>query len=392
MDLRDKIEKEIEKHGVVIDDYLDSLLYGITDKVNNNKLEALKYDLFKRIRLCTDSKHKNFVYALEELEDILSDIRTKYEKAIDQYSDVNYPHQIATELHTLQQATSARHKLNKFPSLSKVTNGLDFGYYVFYADPNVGKTAIVQSICIDALKSNDDVAVMYFSMDDISEKIISRFIAGLTVYNSVSSYGFLGDAERNFININDIGKKQYDKDQESSRNKAFEDFISFTENKDRRLYIYDAKSVKTFADIKRLVRDKKQRHNKVIVCVDAPLRIQVKGFKTDLERNDYRADQLDAIANEFKIPMLTTHEILKDKNRTGVPNLGDIKGSGTFGYNAKFAMAMAPTDIQKFDMKQDNSVSCYIRKNKLTDMRGAFMTKFYAASSYHVEVNDEYNM
>jgi hypothetical protein len=60
--------------------------------------------------------------------------------------------------------------LDKFKTLANNVDGLQPGFYFLGAESNVGKTALLTNLTLDALDTNPDVAVMYFHSNKVSYK------------------------------------------------------------------------------------------------------------------------------------------------------------------------------------------------------------------------------
>jgi len=83
--------------------------------------------------------------------------------------------------------------LNKFQNLCNNIDGVQPGLYLIGAETNIGKTAMLTNVSLDLIESNDDVRVLYFSMDDAWNVIINRFLGIITE-----------------IDLNQVQRRQYD--------------------------------------------------------------------------------------------------------------------------------------------------------------------------------------
>jgi hypothetical protein len=399
--MRDRIEKILRDEGYPIDDYFERLLDGLDLKTKEFATRSIGDDLFSSLSSNLESYgKKTLTENLEDLESLVMDYQQKKNMILSEDKDSYYPHELALELNEGVDNEAGNIHLPSMPRIEQATNNLSSGYYIFYAEPNVGKSALSISIGAEALDKNPNSAVLYFSMDDPQRDIVRRFISAIAANRWEEKHGGTRQKDETYIKINDVSKKltspyftddnKYGEMAEARRQDAIAKFIRLTAPDSRRLYIYDALGVRNFSEIRKIIRDKKRKHENLIVCLDAVLRVPVKG-NNEFEKNEMRADTVDFIANEFKVPLLTTAELTKDKDRKGLPTLAGIKGTSRFGYNAKFALALAMNDSEKFDSGEDYKVLGYITKNKLSSGKGDVGFEFLPFSSRYKEIDEEYS-
>ncbi|MBU0490010.1 MAG: hypothetical protein KKD31_18885, partial [Bacteroidetes bacterium] len=87
------------------------------------------------------------------------------------------------EKYTLEKNRSSAllgYSLTKFNQLCQHIDGVQPGLYLIGAETNIGKTALLTNVSLDLIESNNDVRVLYFSMDDAWNVIINRFLGILT--------------------------------------------------------------------------------------------------------------------------------------------------------------------------------------------------------------------
>lgn len=280
------------------------------------------------------------------------------------------------------------HPLPNYPFLSRMTCGLSNGYYVFVGAPNVGKSAVIQNLSMDAL-NNPDSRVLYLSFDDSTDDTIKRLVSRQTFYQCKSG-GMIGRYEKeNATKIYDV-RCECDGDKRSILQKAWEDVAGLQMN--GRLLIYDRADIKTMDEVEYLIAKEKKNPGNLIVCIDACLKIELNERKLrGIEADDYRADFLDYLAIKYKVPLLTTHELRKrnlDDTNT-LPTMDDTKGSGRYGFNAKFGAIVYPTNRPKWKAGLSNHVTCYVDKNKLMDKTGSAWIVFDRAYNFMGETDDD---
>lgn len=266
---------------------------------------------------------------------------------------------------TITRVEYTQESLKHLKKLSRWTNNLSAGYYIFGGDANVGKSAIMQTLTIDILNSLPKSKILYCSFDDSKIDTLKRFVACQSAYTNVfdKSYNnqqvpiFMVDhrcdlenkerlRQHSFLRVNDYvssGSLQIKSEDEYSDG-----------NELRRLIDYFSEEG---------VQDK-------YIFIDAVRKIRTPWLRTQIEKEEWRADLLHNISNKHNIPIITTHEIIKDPFRRGAPKLSDLKGTGEYQYNAKFVAMLDYKDKDKFDKKEDFTINCTVVKNKLFSERG----------------------
>ena len=274
--------------------------------------------------------------------------------------------------------THKRFRLTRNSQFCTASNGFEDGYYVIAAEPNIGKTAWLITLASDSLRSNDESQVLFYSLDDTKERIFERFTAALT---RILRWDLSTP-------INRIGYVNPDLDKNANRICALQTITNLLDSK--RLDILDAKDCRSLVDIQYDIKQKKDRAEKTAVFIDGVLRSTTPPFRSEFDKNEYRADTLDEIANTFALPLMTTNELQKNKDRKGEPVLDEIKGTGRFGYNAKMAIMMYAEDKKAFKKKTNPTVNLFIEKNKFSEHN--FLMKYlmdYSQSLLSPKIEDE---
>lgn len=280
---------------------------------------------------------------------------------------------------------SNRFFLQRFPSIENASDGLYSGYYVFVGAPGVGKTAFVQNIMLDALDSNSNAVVHYYSFDDMKGMIIQRFIA---LYSCIAAKRG-DDWKANATGIRYVAMPA----RNHSAQKILEQAHAHIGNliAADRLRIFDRSDILTMSELRNHIAQSKHNNPRFIAGVDSVLRIDctAAGLR-GVDLDDYRADCLDEIAGMNDIPLLTSHEQRKrNTDEKAQPlTIEDTKGSGRYGYNAKFGVMVYPSDRKKFKEGQDNTVVAYVDKSKVSEETGGKSYLFNKAYSHLEEVVD----
>ena len=73
-----------------------------------------------------------------------------------------------------------KHKMRRLDTMENATRGFDQGFYLFSADPNIGKTALLIHLAVNLLFNNPAMKVVIVTPDDTLKKVVRRFIANIT--------------------------------------------------------------------------------------------------------------------------------------------------------------------------------------------------------------------
>lgn len=281
---------------------------------------------------------------------------------------------------------SNRFFLNRFPTIENASDGLYSGYYVFVGAAGVGKTAFVQNIMIDALDCNTNAVAHYYSFDDMKGMIIQRFVS---LYTAILAKKEGGDWASKAVGIRYVASPARNAMAQDILQQAHAHIGNLVE-KDR-LRIFDRSDILTMSELRNHIAQAKQGNPRFVAGVDSVLRIDctAAGLR-GTELDDYRADALDEIAGMNDIPLLTSHEQRKRNidEKTQPLTMEDTKGSGRYGYNAKFGVMVYPSDRPKFKEGTDNTVIAYVDKSKVSDETGGAAYTFNKKYSHLEEKID----
>jgi len=263
------------------------------------------------------------------------------------------------------------------PTLHKASNGYQPGYYIFSGRANVGKTAIMQNISYNLLSANKDLICLYFSFDDLKINIIKRYISLQSAYMGLT----------NATPIYEVGFKQKDKAKYNTQIKAITGIKEHIGKS--RLKVYDVTDMTGFDGVEEKIREYQRKDKKIIVCIDGLLNTEApKSERTNFDKDEWRANITDYIANFYGIPVFTTHELKKTESKSIVTE--DLKGSGKFGFNAKFVILLTPEDTT--DEAKNKTVIANISKKKMSHIKGNQRVNFEAKFNYLQEIaSGEYN-
>lgn len=280
----------------------------------------------------------------------------------------------------------ARHPI-ALNNISRMTCGLAPGYYVIAGEPNMGKSAIIQNMMMAALDNRDSVSA-YFSFDDSTETTLQRLVSRYTFSESLRHGYPMATAPTKIYNT---GYPRDDQQAQSLLTEAWSKIASL--QLASRLYVYDRKQIRTMDELEHQIQTLKKRHGKqLIVCVDAVLKVECKAERLrGIELEDYRADRMDGFSVLYDIPLLTTHELRKrhadDKDKP--PTMEDTKGSGRFGYNAKFGALVYPVSREDWKSGKSAAVVLYVDKNKIMERTGKVYLTFDRAYNHIREASND---
>jgi DNA primase len=254
--------------------------------------------------------------------------------------------------------------LSKFSIISKHLSGLQTGLYIIAADPNIGKTAFLLNLLLDAIEKNPDTSTVFYSMDDSRKTIVNRLLAILTQ-----------------IDINTVQSKQANTKDSSELKKAYE----YLRQKiaEKRLDIKDAMDLSSMDAIE-LDLLARENQDKLIVGIDGLFNVGVEGDQNSIrETNIERANGLKGFTQKFRMPLLATAEIRK--TMAGVKkaerSIQDIMETGKFGYNADVVWIMQTADPEKAKSQSQIEVCLKFEKNKLSSFKDQMTMTFYKSKS-----------
>jgi len=233
------------------------------------------------------------------------------------------------------------YKLDSFSEFSKKMDGVQVGLYIAAAHTGIGKTLFLTNIAWDLIKSNKDIKVLYFSLDDNKDTIIYRLV-------SIEAK----------MPINDIQKMQNSEKKVKIVKAAYDKLIKYAEQ--NRLEIIDIGSLGSSGAIEDIIR--RNTGQKMVVLIDGLYNMNTSDSFSIREKNVERANILKAISDSYKIPVICTGELRK-KSQGEIggeePTIDDIMESGKFLYNANLIWLLSR------DKKNEKILHVKFGKSKL---------------------------
>lgn len=232
------------------------------------------------------------------------------------------------------------YKLPHFPFMQKKLEGLDEGLYLFAAESNAGKTALMTNVLYDACTCEENHLVgLYFSLDDSKQLVIPRVIsmiqsipisASAKPYTYQELYETLSDDDTN----KELYKSYLDK-REAGINKLINNANKF-QVRDNNDGITSAEDIyKYIQQMVTYVKGMYGENYNLIVAIDAldDIRFKNEKFQSDTDRHKLIAKTCKDWATEFHIPVFGSRHLNKIR-MDRKPCLDDLKDTSEYVYEA----------------------------------------------------------
>lgn len=275
-----------------------------------------------------------------------------------------------------------------FPVMDSAFEGIDNGIILIAGKANAGKSAMCLQLAWQICTSNDDVVVVYFSLDDNIKDIMPRIIAmdQKIPINAVAK-------PKKYEHIPDVMKKrQIGLDKLRSKAKNF--------------YMLDNSNGSSIEYISKVImainNEAVQNNCKMVVFIDNfhDITTDNKLYTSD-ENSKYNhiATQLNHLSNQYYIPIICTAEFRK-LNGYRRPIEDDVRETVKLAYIAKAIMLCynevglkdqsaevyytRPGDSKKYPIFE-----VHIAKNKYSSFKGRLFYEFIPEFSFMNEVPKE---
>jgi DNA primase len=270
---------------------------------------------------------------------------------------------------------------------------------LFGGKENVGKSALLCKIGYELIRNNEDVVVIYHTIDDTREQLLPRFVCiaegtrTLTqnmTRNPVYWMGLSGQYPR-CLNI------------DARRNRGYERILKYA--REGRLIIKDMNDGMSLAFIDNLImyhQDKNPEKKVVFIFDNLHKSADFSHFKEERSRFKAISEGVKQIAGRRHIPFLSSVEYTK-LGQGIKPTNHNIGETVQFCYDANFIahvyseVADIPDKYtvchRDIDWREEQAtlprVEINIGKNKITDMKGSLYLDFWPASSDYRRVDGE---
>lgn len=255
------------------------------------------------------------------------------------------------------------YRLTTLRDIAEKCDGIQPGFYIIGAYPNMGKTALLINMFRDLLYSNQELSGIYFSLDDNKNVIINRLLAIETG-----------------IPINQVQWEQNTPDDQRQVQHAYHTLKTFA--KSGRLALYDLSEVTNIKQIENEIQ-KESATKKLVVAIDGLYNIDLgEGKKYGGIREDIieLGNRIKGVVDVHQIPIIATGEVRKKPSggkEDQRPSLHDLMETGKLGYNANMVWILHPDSMDTFKGANDPTVKLYFEKNKLSEYKGALDLRFY---------------
>lgn len=286
-----------------------------------------------------------------------------------------------------------------FPLWSKKMEGLQNGFYIFAGYSNSGKTAYASNLAMDyALNEDNHLFMIYYSLDDTKEDVISRILA-----------------MRKRIPISLVRKpKRYEKKIEAGEDGAsiYEDQLKIRKEGVEELkelsnhfMVRDAEEIDCIERmlnhakmVRTYLRARDERAN-IIIVIDSLMDINIdsKNFREERDRNTAISQLVKSYATtEIGCPIFGTAHVRKNSGKR--VTISDLKESGRYEYDAR-AVFLITNDVSRNgqnaeiyytntnDDKKQPVLEIYWAKNKASSFKERTYCYFVPEYSLAMEVD-----
>lgn len=285
--------------------------------------------------------------------------------------------------HVMEYSENRTSGLNiGFPMLHEALNGLNPGLIFIAGQPNIGKSAFCLQMAWQIAQHNDNIYVIYFSLDDNDTEIVPRIVSM---------------DQRIPISAVKYPLRFQDNTQYMTRRAAgFRKLASVAD----RFKLLDSDYGYDIASIEEIVRKHKVQlpeDKHLCIFLDNFYNIKVKDvrFRDQDERSRYIAHRLKTISDQ-EIPVVSTIELRK-LNGNRRPTTEDVFGSVHLQYEAE-ATLLCYNEVglrgnaaeiywnKPGSEEKQPLLEIRVGKNKMGDFKGRLFYEFWANQSFLIEV------
>ena len=351
----------------IAESYSKLVASGIKNDVEQSYEDQLK--IFQATVANGMDNHEQFMeYIKGGAKDLIASYENIFHKLVESNLLETLKEKHSRELNLDVKNGVLGYKINSYPMLEYRLNGISNGIHIFAADPNVGKTAILTSLGVDLLKSNKNVNILFYTIDDEMDDVLNRFLAICS-----------GKP------INVVRQKRKIADMEAV-DKGYVEMFGFAH--ENRLHIYDSQSFKNAKQLCNHVNSVRGKFKDIVVFVDGPTNLSVEGRNLE-ERGTNMAIMLHELwkgtETQSGFPLIISNELKKRDSSNSKPKKSDIKGSTKWEYVAKSIFLMYADNENDFNEKKNMNVIFNLDKNKFSHHKGAMAMEFKPERSMFVD-------
>jgi replicative DNA helicase len=269
--------------------------------------------------------------------------------------------------------------LRSFKSFDVKLDGIQNGFILIGGKAGSGKSALMLSMVVKMLKNNNNVYMLYFTIDDSMFVTVSRFIANLSdlPINVVSSPNFK-------ITKADL-PEQVKRDYINRRENA----LNFLRTNATFLNLKDGEDGATIEMIQEKVKAVQPlaQGKQLVVVIDNLHNLRSRKY-TSSEKHlvSNISNELNAMSNIYKCPVIASTHITKAAIQNKVYDGTALKDTVDLDFDNKlFMMMTSDSSIEEEDdlegTKEDIQVRVVVAKNKFSAFKGKIPMIFYRSLS-----------
>ena len=241
-------------------------------------------------------------------------------------------------------------------------------------------SAVLISLAHKLIIQNNNVYLLYFTIDDSMYVTISRFIANISELpiNVVSNPNYrIAKAD-----LPEHVKKDYinrrEKAMDFLRNNA--SFINLKDNSEGATIEMIEESVNKVAPL--------SQGKQLVVFIDNLHNLRSNKFVSDRHLYSLISNKLNTIANDHKCPIIASTHITKESIKNKAYDGNAIKETVEFFYDAKLILFIDTDDEELEGTRDDLDVKIIVSKNKFSGFKGVIPFTFYRSLSKVKESNE----
>jgi replicative DNA helicase len=271
-------------------------------------------------------------------------------------------------------------------------DGIQNMFYILAGETNIGKSSLLLNLALDIVNSNENVFVLFFSVDDSISQLLPRMVA----LNTGISINAIANPKYKIKLREDLSEEEKEKmlrlrGAELEKLKSMSDRFAIKEEGEAKRIEQLSKYIKIYKKI--------SEGKQLVVFVDNLHRLT--SYKRTETRELYMmiSDQLKYWKSQYDIPVITTAELRKT-NHTKRPVGDDIKETKDLQFDADFVGLLFndyyinPNTNLKFvrDVNAEDAfgpiVELNVIKNKTSSFKSRLYYKMYPELSKFIECTE----
>jgi DNA primase catalytic core len=265
--------------------------------------------------------------------------------------------------------------LKSFKSFDIKFDGIQNAFMLIGGKPNIGKSALLNTLAIKILQNNSNVYLVYFTIDDSMFVTVARFIANLSELpiNVVSNPNFK-------IQKADL-PDQVKRDYINKREQAME-FLR------KHSALFNLKDGEGYGSTIEMIKEKIKAvlpltHGKqLVVMLDNLHNLRSKNhYMSERQLYSNVSGELNSISNMYKCPVIATTHITKEAIKNKVYDGTALKDTVDLDFDNKLFLIVDSEDDDIDGTKEDVDIRVVVAKNKISAFKGRIDMTFYRSLS-----------